>query len=109
MNSKIKAVNLIAHNGQGFKQLGYALPSPRAYCRSTKDTKADDIFYRPAELGRPEAEAGICTADEKIYSVAPQLLEADVSCSHLPSNPLLFFQRKVITADAHKSNEGNNN
>ncbi len=77
----------IAANGQGFKQLGYGIPSPRAYCHWTKDTKADDIFCRPAELGRAGYAAGIFAADERRVGSPPQLLEAGVSgsfyCVHL--------------------------
>jgi len=43
-----------------------------------KDTKAWQILCRPCEAGRPGAEAGILVADERRYSVGPQLLEAGV-------------------------------
>ena len=41
------------------------------YCRRINVQKLDDIFYCRAELGRPEAEAGICTADERYIPSAP--------------------------------------
>jgi len=44
-----------------------------------KDTKAWQILCRPCEAGRPGAEAGIFAADERRYSVEPQLLKAGVS------------------------------
>jgi len=48
-----------------------------------KDTKAWQILCRLCEAGCPEAETGIFTADERRYSVEPQLLKATmlVACA----------------------------
>jgi len=40
-------------------------------CRRINVQKLNDIFYRRAELGRLEAEAGICTGDERYIRQAP--------------------------------------
>ena len=61
----------MAHNGQGLKQLGCAIPSPRANRRWTKDTKADDILYRPAELGRAGTDAWIFAAAKRRVGSPP--------------------------------------
>ena len=61
--------------GQGFKPVGACTSVAHGLPPLSEVTKVDDIFYRPAELGRAGTAVGIFVAHERRYSVGPNCLK----------------------------------